>query len=157
MILSRSSPYLILLLSFFGNRENITNKTFMNKYLFCLLLLFASCGSKIRFHELNFVEDRDRKSGNIFNVFVRDQKGNAFDGTAWSSDGKTLSIEVDEGILVCSKIYYDNGKIASYNTLHQHIFYDKEGKEISEEDFKKEIDSESMSHIRMAVMELDEK
>lgn len=106
---------------------------------------------------MNFTEDRDRKSGNIFNVFVHDKKGNAFDGTAWSSDGKTLSIEVNNGILVCLKMYYENGKIATYNTLQQHTFYDKDGNEINEADFRKEIDSETLSRMRMASMELEKR
>ncbi len=87
----------------------------MKKYLLGLLLFFVSCGiGKTYLYELDFTEDKDRKSGNIFNVFVHDKKGNAFDGTAWSSDGKTLSIEVNNGILVCLKMYYENGEMATY-------------------------------------------
>ncbi|WP_418795786.1 hypothetical protein [Phocaeicola plebeius] len=130
----------------------------MKKYLLGLLLLLVSCEiGKTYLYELNFTEDRDRKSGNIFNVFVHDKKGNAFDGTAWSSDGKTLSIEVNNGILVCLKMYYENGKIATYNTLQQHTFYDKDGNEINEADFRKEIDSETLSRMRMASMELEKR
>ena len=56
----------------------------MKKYLLGLLLFFVSCGiGKTYLYELDFTEDKDRKSGNIFNVFVHDKKGNAFDGTAW--------------------------------------------------------------------------
>lgn len=55
----------------------------MKKYLLGLLLLLVSCGiGKTYLYELDFTEDKDRKSGNIFNVFVHDKKGNAFDGTA---------------------------------------------------------------------------
>lgn len=94
----------------------------MKKYLLGLLLFFVSCGiGKTYLYELDFTEDKDRKSGNIFNVFVHDKKGNAFDGTAWSSDGKTLSIEVNNGILVCLKMYIMKmGKwlhIAHYNNV----------------------------------------
>ena len=130
----------------------------MKKYLLGLLLLLASCGmGKTYLYELNFTEDRDRKSGDIFNVFVHDKQGNAFDGIAWSSDGKTLSIEVNNGILVCLKMYYENGKIAIYTTLQQHTFYDKNGNEISETDFGAEIDSETLSRMRMASMELEKR
>lgn len=130
----------------------------MKKYLLGLLLFLVSCGiGKTYLYELDFTEDKDRKSGNIFNVFVHDKKGNAFDGTAWSSDGKTLSIEVNNGILVSLKMYYENGKIATYNTLQQHIFYDKDGNEISEADFRKEIDSKTLSRMRMASMELEKR
>ena len=105
----------------------------MKKYLLGLLLFFVSCGiGKTYLYELDFTEDKDRKSGNIFNVFVHDKKGNAFDGTAWSSDGKTLSIEVNNGILVCLKMYYENGEMATYSTLQQRTYYDKDGNVISE-------------------------
>lgn len=47
----------------------------MKKYLLGLLLFFVSCGiSKTYLYELDFTEDKDRKSGNIFNVFVHDKK-----------------------------------------------------------------------------------
>lgn len=109
----------------------------MKKYLLGLLLFFVSCGiGKTYLYELDFTEDKDRKSGNIFNVFVHDKKGNAFDGTAWSSDGKTLSIEVNNGILVCLKMYYENGEMATYSTLQQRTYYDKDGNVISETDFR---------------------
>lgn len=90
-------------------------------------------------------------------MFVHDKKGNAFDGTAWSSDGKSLSIEVNNGILVCLKMYYENGKIAIYSTLQQRTCYDKDGNEISETDFRAEIDSETLSRLRMASMELEKR
>lgn len=94
----------------------------MKKYLLGLLLFFVSCGiGKTYLYELDFTEDKDRKSGNIFNVFVHDKKGNAFDGTAWSSDGKTLSIEVNNGILVCLKMYYENGEMATYSTHYNNV------------------------------------
>lgn len=130
----------------------------MKKYLLGLLLFFVSCGiGKTYLYELDFTEDTDRKSGNIFNVFVHDKKGNVFDGTAWSSDGKTLSIEVNNGTLVCLKMYYENGKIAIYSTLQQRTCYDKDGNEISETDFRTEIDSETLSRMRMASMELEKR
>ena len=130
----------------------------MKKYLLGLLLLLVSCGiGKTYLYELDFTEDKDRKSGNIFNVFVHDKKGNAFDGTAWSSDGKTLSIVVNNGILVCLKMYYENGQIATYSTLQQRTCYDKDGNEISETDFRAGIDSETLSRMRMASMELEKR
>lgn len=47
----------------------------MKKYLLGLLLFFVSCGiGKTYLYELDFTEDKDRKSGNIFNVFVHDKK-----------------------------------------------------------------------------------
>ena len=59
----------------------------MKKYLLGLLLFFVSCGiGKTYLYELDFTEDKDRKSGNIFNVFVHDKKGNAFDGTIWRQE-----------------------------------------------------------------------
>ena len=129
----------------------------MKKYLLVLLLFFVSCGiGKTYLYELDLTEDTDRKSG-ISNVFVHDKKGNAVDGTAWSSDGKSLSIEVNNGILVCLKMYYENGKIAIYSTLQQRTCYDKDGNEISETDFRAEIDSETLSRLRMASMELEKR
>ena len=130
----------------------------MKKYLLGLLLLLVSCGiGKTYLYELDFTEDKDRKSGNIFNVFVHDKKGNAFDGTAWSSDGNTLSIEVNNGILVCLKMYYENGEMATYSTLQQRTYYDKDGNVISETDFRAGIDSETLSRMRMASMELEKR
>ena len=130
----------------------------MKKYLLGLLLFFVSCGiGKTYLYELDFTEDKDRKSGNIFNVFVHDKKGNAFDGTAWSSDGKTLAIEVNNGILVCLKMYYENGEMATYSTLQQRTYYDKDGNVISETDFRAGIDSETLSRMRMASMELEKR
>ena len=129
----------------------------MKKYLLVLLLFFVSCGiGKTYLYELDLTEDTDRKSG-ISNVFVHDKKGNAFDGTAWSSDGKSLSIEVNNGILVCLTMYYESGKIAIYSTLQQRTCYDKDGNEISETDFRAEIDSETLSRLRMASMELEKR
>ena len=123
----------------------------MKKYLLGLLLLLVSCGiGKTYLYELDFTEDKDRKSGNIFNVFVHDKKGNAF-------DGKTLSIEVNNGILVCLKMYYENGEMATYSTLQQRTYYDKDGNVISETDFKAGIDSETLSRMRMASMELEKR
>ena len=71
--------------------------------------------------------------------------------------GKTQSIEVNNGILVCLKMYYENGQIATYSTLQQRTCYDKDGNEISETDFRAGIDSETLSRMRMASMELEKR
>lgn len=90
----------------------------MKKYLLGFLLFFVLCGiGKIYLYELDFMEDKDRKLGNIFNVFVYDKKGNVFDGIVWLSDGKILFIEVNNGIFVCLKMYYENGEMVIYSIL----------------------------------------
>ncbi len=70
---------------------------------------------------------------------------------------KTLSIEVNNGILVCLKMYYENGEMATYSTLQQRTYYDKDGNVISETDFRAGIDSETLSRMRMASMELEKR
>ncbi len=121
------------------------------------MFLISCGGGKTYFYELNFVEDKDRKTGEIHNAFIYDKKGNAFDGIAWSSDGKTLSIKVDNGLFVWLKMYYKDGKLAAYSTLQQQICYNRDGDEITQEEFKKEIDSESLARIRMASEEMEKK
>lgn len=54
-------------------------------------------------------------------------------------------------------MYYENGEMATYSTLQQCTYYDKDGNVISETDFRAGIDSETLSRMRMASMELEKR
>ena len=101
----------------------------MKKYLLGLLLFFVSCGiGKTYLYELDFTEDKDRKIGEIYSMCsYMTKKVTLSMEQHGQSDGKTLSIEVNNGILVCLKMYYENGEMATYSTLQQRTYMIKMG------------------------------
>ena len=123
----------------------------MKKYLLGLLLFLASCGGKTYLSELKYVEDKETNS-----LCAYDKDGNPFNGTAWSKDGKTLSIEVDNGLVITERAFHKNGEIAVFVSFNskEPIYYDETGKEITEDEAKEQINSETMARIRAAGYEM---
>lgn len=74
------------------------------------------------------------------NEYAYNKDGSVFTGTAWSSDGKTVKIEVNNGVINYVTLYHSNGDIAAQYTAGSRIekYYDTNGNQISEQQFKKE-------------------
>lgn len=109
------------------------------KKLLVLLVLFTcliSCGNlgKTNLTDLDFRRDRG-------NEYVYKKDGTVFSGTAWSSDGKTVKIEVNNGVLTTVTVYHSNGKIAAtvqQGTNKSCSYYDLYGNTITESQFRKQ-------------------
>lgn len=91
-----------------------------------LTLLLVACTSRPTLSDLKISERK----------FVY-YEGNAFNGTAWSSDGKTISITCHNGVVDSVMVYHKNGNkaIKSNRLCGEGTFYDTEGNPISVDDF----------------------
>ena len=83
---------------------------------------------KIHFSELEFRKGQKYAYKN----------GEAFSGTAWSSDEKSFSMTADGGVVIGAKAYHSNGRVAidgdPVNKIRTH--YDEYGNVMSEAEFK---------------------
>ncbi len=83
---------------------------------------------KIHFSELEF------RKGQKYAY----KDGEAFSGTAWSSDEKSFSMTADGGVVIGAKAYHSNGRVAidgdPVNKIRTH--YDEYGNVMSEAEFK---------------------
>ena len=91
-----------------------------------LALTFISCTSTPSFSDLEIV-------GTATLVCC---EGKAFTGTAWSSDGKTMSITCHDGIMDSMMVYHANGRkaIKSMTLYGKGDCFDASGKAISMEE-----------------------
>lgn len=81
------------------------------------------------FNDLEFREDRRN--------YYAYKDGKVFDGTAWSSDGKTIKIEVNNGLVISVVGYHPNGNIAmETKTNGSETYYDEDGRTLSKAEFK---------------------
>jgi len=110
----------------------------MKKVLIILVLFtcFISCDNlgKTHFTDLDF----RRNQGNEY-AYKKD--GTVFSGTAWSSDGKTVKIDVNNGVITTVTIYHSNGNIAG--TTHPGIggsdtYYGINGNTLTKQQFKQQ-------------------
>ena len=87
-----------------------------------------SSSRKIHFSELEFRKGQKYAYKN----------GEAFSGTAWSSDEKSFSMTADGGVVIGAKAYHSNGRVAidgdPVNKIRTH--YDEYGNVMSEAEFK---------------------
>lgn len=101
------------------------------------LIFLAACDA-VGKHYLKDLDFR-RDHGNEY-AFNKD--GSVFTGTAWSSDGKTIKIEVNNGVINSATLYYSNGDIAAQSTFasrkYNVNYYDTNGNQISEKQFMEE-------------------
>lgn len=99
------------------------------------LFIFVACDAvgKHYLKDLDFRRDHG-------NEYAYNKDGSVFTGTAWSSDGKTVKIEVNNGVINDVTLYHSNGDIAAQYTVGSRIenYYDTNGNQISEQQFKKE-------------------
>lgn len=104
------------------------------KKVFVFITLFIcliSCGikGKKHLHDLDLrIKDN---SGFLYN-----KDGTVFTGTAWSSDEKTIKIEVTNGVITQTTMYHPNGTIAIKGESGNATFYDANGSVITKHEFK---------------------
>ena len=98
-----------------------------------ILLIACDAVGKHYLKDLDFRRDHG-------NEYAYNKDGSVFTGTAWSSDGKTVKIEVNNGVINYVTLYHSNGDIAAQYTAGSRIgnYYDTNGNQISEQQFKKE-------------------
>ena len=92
-----------------------------------MALAIISCSTKPELSDLE-IKGKDKL------VYL---DGQTFNGTAWSSDGKTLSITCHNGIVDSMVVFHENGLKAIKNTslYGEGTCYDVYGKPISFEEF----------------------
>ena len=103
------------------------------------MVMFAcliSCDNlgKTHFTDLDFRRDHG-------NEYAYKKDGSVFTGTAWSSDGKTMKIVVNNGVISSATVYHSNGNIAG--TVHpgnrgSDTYYDTNGTVITKQQFKQQ-------------------
>lgn len=93
------------------------------------IFVYMACSQQARLSDLEFKPD----TGYIY------LDGNVFTGTAWSSDGKTISITCNNGVVVALTAYHANGAkaIVSKKILGKGTCYDETGKQITMDDIIK--------------------
>lgn len=95
-----------------------------------------SCGNigKTSFSDLDFRKDHG-------NEYAYNKDGSVFTGTAWSSDGKTVKIDVSNGVITTVTVYHSNGNIAGTahpSTRDSDTFYDINGNAITKQQFEQQ-------------------
>lgn len=95
-----------------------------------------SCGNigKTYFSDLDFRKDHG-------NEYAYNKDGSVFTGTAWSSDGKTIKIDVNNGVITNVTVYHSNGNIAGTAHPGNHgsdSYYDINGTGITKQQFKQQ-------------------
>lgn len=102
---------------------------FISKILISALsiCLFACGTSEVKISQLLFNEA-------ITNAYY---KGKAFTGSAWSEDGKSISIECVDGKVTHVTVYHDNGEVALQNTQLADAgkSFDEDGNPITMQEF----------------------
>ena len=101
--------------------------------LFLISISLLSCGNVGKTHLTDL--DYRRERGNDY-FYKKD--GTVFSGTAWSSDNKTIKLEVSNGIISNATLYHSNGKVASIGSNGNFVYYDTDGNTITERQFKKD-------------------
>ena len=109
-----------------------------NRFLALLVAVTAivSCNriGKTYFSELVFRRDHG-------NEYAYKKDGNVFSGTAWSSDGKTIKIDVNNGVITNATMYHSNGNIAATarsGASKSETYYDINGNTITKQQFEKQ-------------------
>ena len=104
--------------------------------IWVMFTCLISCDNlgKTHFTDLDFRRDRG-------NEFAYKKDGTVFTGTAWSSDGKTVKIDVSNGVITTVTVYHSNGNIAG--TTHpgsrgSDAFYDTNGNSLTEQQFMRQ-------------------
>ena len=101
---------------------------FLVGFIICFL---SSCDiGKTHFSDLDFRKDHG-------NEFAYKKDGTVFTGTAWSSDNKTLKIDVNNGVITTLTLFHSNGKVASTGSKRNMTYYDANGNVITKQEFKK--------------------
>lgn len=109
------------------------------KKIFSILLMFTcfiSCDNlgKTYLTDLDFRKDHG-------NEYAYKKDGSVYTGTAWSSDGKTVKIEVSNGVITTATFYHSNGNIAGIAYPGSHgsdIYYDLNGNSITRQQFQQQ-------------------
>jgi hypothetical protein len=101
--------------------------------IWVMFTCLISCDNlgKTHFTDLDF-----RRDGR--NEFAYKKDGTVFTGTAWSSDGKTVKIDVSNGVITTVTVYHSNGKIAGTThpgTRGSDTFYNTNGNTLTEQQF----------------------
>lgn len=100
---------------------------FVSLVICCLI----SCDlGKTHFTDLDFRRDHG-------NEYAYKKDGTVFTGTAWSSDDKTLKIEVNNGVITTVTLFHSNGNVASTGSKNNLSYYDTNGNVITEQQFEK--------------------
>lgn len=97
---------------------------------------FISCDNmgKTYFNDLDFRKDHG-------NEYAYKKDGTVYTGTAWSSDGKTVKIDVSNGVITTTTVYHSNGNIACTahpGTRDSDVYYDLNGNTITRQQFKQQ-------------------
>lgn len=101
--------------------------------LFAMFTCFISCDFIGKKH----LGDLDLRLKNN-KGFLYNKDGSVFTGTAWSSDEKTIKIEVTNGVITQTTMYHPNGNIAITGGSGNYTFYDVNGSIISKSEFKEQ-------------------
>lgn len=112
--------------------------TIRNRFLALIVAVTAivSCDGigKTYFSELDFRRDHG-------NEYAYKKDGNVFSGTAWSSDGKTIKIDVNNGVITNVTMYHSNGNVAGTarpGASNSETYFDINGKTITRQQFKQQ-------------------
>ena len=106
------------------------------------LLVMPCCTKKTHFCD---IEDRD-------GILVKKGEG-VFTGKAWSSDDKTVCMEIEMGRPKYVKNYYDNWRLAGVMTLDEYsnlgndmseVFYNKRDESITHEEFLNDVEGKAI-------------
>lgn len=109
----------------------------------CLALMIMPCCTK-KTHFCD-IEDRD-------GILVKKGEG-VFTGKAWSSDDKTVCMEIEMGRPKYMNIYYDNRRLAGVMTLDEYsnlgndmseVFYNKRDESITHEEFLNDVEGKAI-------------
>ena len=97
--------------------------------LFTLIILLTACSQSVKMRDLQF-KAGERESN--FYVYYEDK---AFDGEAWSDDGKTFKIIVDCGIMKLLECFDEDGNLFCIFDCNDEseIYFNEKGNEISKE------------------------
>lgn len=95
--------------------------------IFSAIILLTACGRSVKMSDLQYKEG-DRS--NILYVYYED---NAFDGEAWSDDGRSFKIIVDCGIMKRLEYFDEDGKLFFIGDCNDRVekYFNEKGKEIT--------------------------
>ncbi len=102
------------------------------RLLFVSLIIccFSSCNlGNTHLTDLDFRRDHG-------NEYAYKKDGTVFNGTAWSSDDKTIKIEVNNGVITTVTLFHSNGNVAITGSIKNLTYYDINGSIITKQQFK---------------------
>ena len=70
--------------------------------------------------------------------FLYNKDGSVYTGTVWSSDEKTVKLEVTNGVITQTTLYHPNGNVAITGGAGNYTFYDENGSTITKHEFKEQ-------------------